>query len=85
MANKNGVLEVYSTRESQLAVGVGCYARNDSESAGGSHARGGVAKLRRVREVECLGTEDHTKPLRDCEDPSDAEAHVSESRPAKRV
>jgi hypothetical protein len=87
-ANTNGLLEVYSTRETQLAVGVACHGRDDSESAGRGYARGargGIAKLRRVGEVECLGAEDHAIPIRHCEGPRHAEARVSESRPAKRV
>jgi hypothetical protein len=47
--------EVYPARETQFAVGVACHAGDDSESAGSSDARSGVAELRRVSEVECLG------------------------------
>src|ERR1035441_1362468 len=76
-------LEVQSTREEQLAVGVACHARDDSESAP-SHARCGGAKLRRVGEFECLGAEDHPKAIREREGTSHTEARVGESWPAKR-
>jgi len=76
-SKSKNALEGHPARKPQLAVGVGCYGRDVPESARSirlNSVSGGIAKLRCVGEIECLGTEDKAIPLGDRKGSGDAGA-----------